>query len=244
MKTAKMIYLSEVGSTNNWAKEHLAELPELTVIWTTNQTAGRGRKGHDWINASGKGLFYTVVYKCPMVQPSTLPQFSCMMTARAIQEMFGVEVQIKWPNDLLVKGKKITGILCEISNGCFICGIGVNMAQEQAYFDAAGLPHGSSLLLQGCQLNMESAPEKLAVRMTRELTGPDFERYAQEGLQPLLPQYQAQCVNIGRHVTFDGGDGIAVAIDEEGRLVVEGAGDTVTVLGGEVSVQGIYGAVN
>ena len=250
-----VIYLPQVGSTNAWAKENIAQFGPVGAVYTTDQTAGRGRLGRGWVDAPGKGLYYTAVIKTDLAQPSTLPLFASLAVCDALKQCYGIDCQIKWPNDLLLNGKKIVGILCEgVSYGYqqqgrgILCGIGINLAQPQSYFDAAGLPHGTSLALQGAKVDLTTDPEWLA----EALTDFGFDRpmyvFARDGFAPFREEYKKACVNIGRRVTFDlpgGGEGSgeAVDIDEEGRLVVRTDSGEEHVFTGEVSVHGIYGAV-
>ena len=238
-------YLSEVDSTNTWAKAHLQEFGPIGAVYTTSQTAGRGRLGRQWVDAPGQALYYTVVLKTPLVQPSTLPLFSSLAVADALEQRYGVQCQIKWPNDLLLNGKKVVGILCEGApdGHSVLSGIGINLAQDQSYFDAAGLPHGTSLALQGVKVDLDVDPEWLAQYMTDFGFDRELYTYEVEGFAPYRERYKARCVNLGRRVTYDGGAGTAVDVDDEGRLIVEGENGEVHVFTGEVSVQGIYGAV-
>lgn len=240
-----VIYLPEADSTNLWAKQHLDRFGPVGAVYTTSQTAGRGRLGRSWVNAAGQALYYTAVLKTPLAQPATLPLFASLAVCDALRQRYGVECRIKWPNDILLNGKKLAGILCEVApdGRSLIVGIGINLAQPQSYFDAAGLPHGTSLALQGVAVDPDADPERLA----QQLTDFGFDRalytYEVEGFAPYRARYKAQCVNLGRHVTYDGGAGTAEDIDEEGRLVVRGDGGDHRVFTGEVSVRGIYGAV-
>ena len=236
MSINEVRYLPECGSTNAYVKEHFEEFGPVGAVYTTNQTAGRGRLGRTWVNAEGKALYYTVAIREPLAQPATLPLLASLAVRRQLSLRYGVECQIKWPNDLLLNGKKIVGILCEgVSYGYqqqgrgILCGIGINLAQPQSYFDAANLPNGTSAL-----------------------TDFGFDRpmyvFARDGFAPFREEYKKACVNIGRRVTFDlpgGGEGSgeAVDIDEEGRLVVRTDSGEEHVFTGEVSVHGIYGAV-
>ena len=186
-----------------------------------------------------------MVLKTELAQPESLPLFASMAVADALEQRYGIQCQIKWPNDLLLNGKKIVGILCEgmPDHHAIVCGIGINLAQPQSYFDAMALPHGTSLALQGIAVDPAADAAALAESMTnfgfdRALYG--FER---EGFAAIRDAYKARCVNLGRHVTFDGGEGTALDVDEEGRLVVQGAEGSTHVFTGEVSVHGIYGAV-
>ena len=250
MSINEVRYLPECGSTNAYVKEHFEEFGPVGAVYTENQTAGRGRLGRSWVNAEGKALYYTAAIREPLAQPATLPLLASLAVRRQLQLRYGVDCQIKWPNDLLLNGKKIVGILCEsVSYGYqqqgrgILCGIGINLAQPQSYFDAMELPHGTSLALQGIAVDPAADAAALAESMTnfgfdRALYG--FER---EGFSAIRDAYKARCVNLGRHVTFDGGEGTAVDVDEEGRLVVQGAEGSTHVFTGEVSVHGIYGAV-
>lgn len=127
-----------------------------------------------------------------------------------------------------------------------LCGIGINLAQPQSYFDAAGLPHATSLALQGVQVDLDADPEVLAEGLTDFGFDRNLYQFARDGFAPFLEEYKAACVNLGREVTFDlpgGGEGRGIAqdIDSEGRLVVCTPEGTRLVFTGEVSVRGIYG---
>ena len=158
MSINEVRYLPECGSTNAYVKEHFEEFGPVGAVYTENQTAGRGRLGRSWVNAEGKALYYTVAIREPLAQPATLPLLASLAVRTQLRLRYGVDCQIKWPNDLLLNGKKIVGILCEgVSYGYqqqgrgILCGIGINLAQPQSYFDAAGLPNGTSLALQGAK---------------------------------------------------------------------------------------------
>ena len=239
MSINEVRYLPECGSTNAYMKEHFEEFGPVGAVYTTNQTAGRGRLGRTWVNAEGKALYYTVAIREPLAQPATLPLLASLAVRRQLALRYGVDCQIKWPNDLLLNGKKIVGILC---------GIGINLAQPQSYFDAADLPHGTSLALQGATIDLEQDPGWLAEALTDFGFDRPLYTFARDGFAPFREEYKAACVNIGRRVTFDlpdGGQGAgeAVDVDEEGRLVVRTDSGEEHVFTGEVSVRGIYGSL-
>ena len=184
-----------------------------------------------------------------------VPLLASLAVRRQLALRYGVDCQIKWPNDLLLNGKKIVGILCE--SVCYgyqqqgrgiLCGIGINLAQPQSYFDAADLPHGTSLALQGATIDLEQDPGWLAEALTDFGFDRPLYTFARDGFAPFREEYKAACVNIGRRVTFDlpdGGQGAgeAVDVDEEGRLVVRTDSGEEHVFTGEVSVRGIYGSL-
>ena len=239
MSINEVRYLPECGSTNAYVKEHFEEFGPVAAVYTENQTAGRGRLGRSWVNAEGKALYYTVAIKEPLAQPATLPLLASLAVRRQLQLRYGVDCQIKWPNDLLLNGKKVVGILC---------GIGINLAQPQSYFDAADLPHGTSLALQGAAVDLSTDPAWLAEGLTDFGFDRNLYTFARDGFAPFREEYKAACINLGRRVTFDlpdgsQGAGEAVDVDAEGRLVVRTDAGEQHVFTGEVSVHGIYGAV-
>ena len=250
-----VIYLPEVDSTNLWAKHNLDKFGPIGAVYTTHQTAGRGRLGRDWLDAPHKGLYYTAVIKTDLVQPATLPLFASLAVCDALRERYHIDCQIKWPNDLLLNGKKIVGILCEsVSYGYqmqgrgIVCGIGINLAQPQSYFDAANLPNGTSLELQGAKVDLAADPQWLAEALTDFGFDRPLYTFAREGFAPFRDEYKAACVNLGRHVTFDlpgggTGSGTAIDVDADGQLIVRTDSGEEKVFTGEVSVHGIYGAV-
>ena len=103
----ELYYLEEVDSTNTWAKANLDKFGPVGAVYTTSQTAGRGRRGHTWINASGQALYYTVVLKTELAQPESLPLFASMAVADALEQRYGIQCQIKWPNDLLLRERNM-----------------------------------------------------------------------------------------------------------------------------------------
>ena len=255
MSINEVRYLPECGSTNAYVKEHFEEFGPVGAVYTENQTAGRGRLGRSWVNAEGKALYYTVAIREPLAQPATLPLLASLAVKDQLARRYGVECQIKWPNDLLLNGKKIVGILCEsvcygyeMQGRGILCGIGINLAQPQSYFDAAALPHGTSLELQGAKVDLAADPQWLAEALTDFGFDRPLYSFAKDGFAPFREAYKKACINIGRRVTFDlpgggEGSGIATDVDEEGRLVVRTDSGEEHVFTGEVSVHGIYGAV-
>lgn len=246
-----LIGLPECESTNTVVKQNPAPLLPVGAVYTTCQTAGRGRLGRSWVNAAGQALYYTVALDFPFCQPEALPQLSSLIVADALKAHYGVCCNIKWPNDLLLGGKKLTGILCESTayenRRIYLSGIGINLAQPQAYFDAAGLPHGTSLALSGIKVNPETDAAALAAELTARFSAA-APAFAENGFAAIREKYRAACVNLGRTVEYpvaQGGTarGVAEDIDADGRLVVKGEDGERAVFTGEVSVKGIYGAL-
>ena len=256
MSINEVRWLSECGSTNAYAKEHFEEFGPVGAVYTTNQTAGRGRLGRSWVNAEGRALYYTAVIREPLAQPATLPLLASLAVREQLARRYGVDCQIKWPNDLLLNGKKVVGILCEsVSYGYqmqgrgIVCGIGINLAQPQSYFDAADLPNGTSLELQGAAVDLDADPQWLAEALTDFGFDRPLYTFAREGFAPFREEYKAACINLGRHVTFDlpGGElgsGTAIDVDADGQLIVRTDSGEEKVFTGEVSVRHLWSCIN
>lgn len=241
--TPPLIRLDAVDSTNAWAKRNPDRLGAFGAVYTTSQTAGRGRLGRSWQNAAGQALYYSCAVRRPLRQPEALPLLASLVAADALQGCFGVKCSIKWPNDLLLSGKKLAGILCEGAGGTWIIGIGINLAQPRPFFEAAQLPHGTSLAAEGVPVRPQADAGRLAAALTEGFAG-HLPAFAAQGFAPLRQGYCARCVNLGRHVEYDGGCGTALDVDSQGRLVVrDTASGEHRIFTGEVSVRGIYGAL-
>jgi len=132
----RILHLEEISSTNTLAREYADHgEPEGLVIAAEYQTAGRGKPGRKWFSPKGKNLLFSVLIR-PPIAPSRAPivtQIACRSVAKALNTRFGINSAFKRPNDLLVNGKKICGVLVEASsrsNGkldAIIIGIGLNV---------------------------------------------------------------------------------------------------------------------
>lgn len=246
-----------IDSTNSYAKQ-LAERgePEGTLVVADKQTAGRGRRGRNWESPSGVNVFMTLVLR-PKLHPSKvsgITLLSALALTKAIGEMTSVDVEIKWPNDVVIGKKKICGILTEMSSEenfvhYAVVGIGINVNGES--FPEELKETASSIYLEtGVKCNRCA----LAARMV-ELFGGYYRQYERDGnLSSFVEEYNRVLVNRNQEVrvyygmvedaTEDNTQvGIARGIDEDGALLVEIDGKVKRIVSGEVSVRGLYGYV-
>ncbi len=245
--SAPVFRLPRADSTNAWAKAHPDRSDGVWAVYTLDQTAGRGRLGRRWADAAGQALYYTAVLPWAPAQLPALGLLAGLLVCEALQARYapGPDLRLKWPNDVLLAGKKLAGILCEGVPGQSrtVCGIGINLCQPATVFAAAGLPHAASLTMQGVDADAARDAAPLAEALTAALAR-EAPVLAAKGFAPYLDRYRALCVNLGRRVAWDGGAGTALDVDEAGRLLVaEDGSGTVRLFTGEVSVRGIYGAV-
>ena len=247
----EIAYFDEIDSTNIKAKE-LAEqgYPNGTLVVADQQVSGRGRRGRSWESPSGTGIFMTLMLK-PEINPnnaSMLTLVAALAVAKAIKDVTGLEAQIKWPNDIVINGKKICGILTEMSAqfdyiNHIVIGIGINVHNEVFSDEIAHM--ASSLLLesQGKKFRRAEIIEKVL-----EYFEEYYEIYLEtEDLTALTGEYNKILVNMNKPVRVldpkDEFEGKAMGITAKGELIVDTWESRKLVSSGEVSVRGIYGYV-
>lgn len=236
------ITLDEVDSTNNYLKQHRAELPDGTLVTAGLQTAGKGRRGHEWLADCGM-LPFSLLLKNPP-HPDTVTLCAAVAVCGALEQLLPEEsFGIKWPNDIILRGHKLCGILCE--SVCFgasmdiICGIGVNVSQTEDFFRSAGIPHGGSLkMLTGLEPDREALAEDISRRLY------DHSRI---GFPAIAKEYTEHCLTIGKQVLLieNGSERKAFAegIAPNGFLICRDETGSFEVNSGEVSVRGLLGYV-
>jgi BirA family biotin operon repressor/biotin-[acetyl-CoA-carboxylase] ligase len=200
------LHLRETGSTNDRARELAAAgAPHGMLVTAGSQTAGRGRQGRAWAGPPGRALLMSLVLR--EAHP-LLP----LAAAVAVAEAVGEEARIKWPNDVLLDGRKVAGILAEgrPQEGWAVLGVGVNVAIRIE--DLPPELHDTA----GTLGREPSDIEPFLANLLRSL-----ERTLALAPADLLDSWRARDALLGREITWSGGSGTAAGIDGEGRLVVE-----------------------
>ena len=237
------IHLEQVDSTNDYLKR--GDFPDGTAVLADRQVAGKGRQGKSWSGASaGQAMYLSVLFHSMKISDMGLLPLLCGLAAA---RSLGESAQIKWPNDVLLGGKKAVGILCESkiqgSEVCAICGIGINLTQPAEFFAENDLPYGTSVRSQ----TGETRTAKQAAGMLLDELEPILDQYRREGFSPILPAYCSRCVTLGRQVrVFQGQQPIvaqAKGIAPDGGLICEKQGVEFIVRAGEASVRGLYGYI-
>lgn len=245
-----LIFYPSTGSTNIDAKRAAEDgAPEGTLVVTDCQNTGRGRRGRDWSSPQGCNLYFTL-----LLRPDCSPDQACMLTlvmalavAEAVNEL-GLEAGIKWPNDIVLSGKKICGILTEMSAEpdyihYVVIGCGINVNQEE--FPSEISRTATSLRLEKGEKISRSALLVSVMDHFEEAYGAFRKTW---DLTELLPSYHRFLLNKDARVRVldpkGEFDGIARGINEKGELLVETEQNgIVNVYAGEVSVRGVYGYV-
>lgn len=164
-------HFNTIDSTNAWAKEHIAEFDQdkLMLITADEQTAGRGRFNRHWLSPAGQNIYASFCFfiPTPYQDIANISQGLAVSAVRTLKE-FGFATQIKWPNDLMIEGKKVGGILCETTpvgdNTCVIAGIGLNVNMPKDLLAQIDQPATSLMVEEGREFPLKQIMENLRDR--------------------------------------------------------------------------------
>lgn len=234
----EMICLEETQSTNLYCRQNFNTLQDGAVVYTTNQTNGIGRFKKQWVNAAGAALYFSTVIKHKIACPSALPLAVCLAIEDALERMYGISGQIKWPNDILLSARKLAGVLCEAVEGGFIIGAGINLSQKEDFFEKNKLPYATSMFIETGEKPRDVRALAMAISESIAAVLACLEK---NGFAPLRGEYRVRCINLLNTVRCNDVQGIAKDIDLDGRLVVKTQSGEIVTITEDVSVEVIYG---
>ncbi len=233
----------ETDTTNERAKAN-SDAPDGSVFIAEVQTHGKGSRGRGWTSPKGSGIWHSILLK-PDIPPMEVSRIT-LVAGLAVCKAIGLNSAIKWPNDIVINGKKICGILTEMSSeinmiNYVVCGIGINVNMES--FEDELADKATSMYIES---GHKYARSEIISKLLNEFEY-YYRKFLDSGLRAILDEYKKHCVTLGRcvNVIFKNKTitGTAVDIDENGSLMVEAADGIISVTSGEVSVRGIYGYV-
>ena len=237
-----IINLDKVNSTNLYAKENLEKFSDKSVISADIQTNGRGRFDRSWVNMGEGNLFMSIVLKPSSVfNPvyANLTQYMSVILCRIFEE-YGLEPEIKWPNDVLIDGKKISGILCEtvIQNGSLnglILGVGVNLNADK---DKLSLVSDKPVTALNLELSREYEDKHL---FTEKLLNEFFKHYdsfLMNGFIMIKDEYLQRCSFIGKKIKVKLYDktitAVAMRLTDSGELILKDSEKEVALSAGDI----------
>lgn len=243
----KIINYQTLGSTNELAKSIASQSPEGTVIVAEEQSQGKGRLGRSWLSPRGKGLWMSIILK-PSIAFKDLPKITLIGAASVnmtLSEM-GIDSLIKWPNDIVINGKKICGILTEVKSNMshiksVIIGIGININQDLVDIPRDLRHRASSLkIIKGEEINRDKVLEELLDQFKR-LYLPFKLR---DDISEAINICRKKSSILGKEVFVLKGKGgkklgLALDLDREGRLLVDYGNGPERLYSGEVSIRGL-----
>lgn len=238
------IFIYDKTDTTNERAKSNSDAPDGSLFIAEVQTNGKGSRGRGWTSPKGTGIWHSILLK-PDISPMEVSQIT-LVAGLAVCKAVGLNSMIKWPNDVVIGGKKICGILTEMSAeinmvNYVVCGIGINVNMEAFYEELAD---------KATSMYIESGRKYTRNEIISTLMN-EFEyfykKFLNEGLQSLLDEYKKHCITLGRNVNVifkkENVTGRAIDVDENGALIVETENGKIAVTSGEVSVRGIYGYV-
>lgn len=249
-------YHAVIGSTNDEARRLAAEgAPEGTLVIADSQTAGRGRLGRRWFAPAGTSLLFSLIFRPPLApaQAQRLTMCAGLAVAEAVHEEVGLEVGLKWPNDIVWEGRKLGGILTELETEgerlvYAVVGVGLNVN-----LDASALP---PLLMPATSLAaaLGRPVERLALLLAILARWEEHYRRLRQGHSPYR-EWAARLITTGQNVQVSLGEevkeGLAIGVDADGALLLRrDDGQVERIWGGDVTLRarelgvggtGVYG---
>ena len=230
----KFLAFDELDSTNAYGLAHAGGLPDGTVIVAEHQTAGRGRLGHSWQSPRGASILLSVLLKEPadslLVKRSTM--LAALAACEAVEAACGARPLVRWPNDLLLSGRKLAGVLVESSPlpkaagqtplRALVLGIGINCLQQRGHFSGDLANSATSL-----EIELPHAVDRVGVgrclleSLDRHLSGLG----AATGSTGLVAAWKSRCNDLGRCVTLRHDrkiySGTVLDVTDEGDLLLQ-----------------------
>lgn len=245
-----IINLPEVDSTNEYAKKLAKEgAAHRTVVVAESQKAGKGRLGRSFDSKKGEGIYMSILLRPDITasQASKLTLIAAVAVHEAIEQFCGIKTGIKWPNDIVVNGKKLCGILTEMSADCkgvryVVVGIGVNVINK-TFSDELSQIATSLYMLTGEEYSKTELIEAILTSFDKY-----YEKYIACGCLSVIKDiYDKNLIHTGHIIkAINGNDviqGVCKGIGDDGQLLVENEEGVKEIISGEISVRGVYGYV-
>jgi BirA family biotin operon repressor/biotin-[acetyl-CoA-carboxylase] ligase len=247
-RIGQVIHLFQaVDSTNDEAMALAARgALDGTVVVADAQRHGRGRMGRPWVSPGGVGIYLSVILR-PAIPPHDAPSLAllgAMAVAQAIEEVAGLAAGVKWPNDLIVRGRKVGGVLGEVAADAsrlhyVVLGIGINVNQTEASFEGELRHTATSLRIEtGHLVDRIAMVRSLCVSLDRW-----YNCFLSEGPAPIIERLRQRCLTLGQRVVARSGDqqlcGLAVDLDHAGALLIRDADQQLhRLMAGDVTLTG------
>lgn len=240
----KIYTFSTIDSTNSCARA-LANVgaPEGVVVYSEEQTAGRGRLGRTWISKPEENLMFSLLLR-PQIPPESLnllPLYVGVAVAQAIEKVTNLNVECKWPNDLLINKQKVAGILIESALSqskvdFVVIGVGINVNQREFPPD---------LMQKATSLSLEARTQIDRAHLFREILSVLEQHYTKSyatGFQSIVPFWQERSTIINKPITVSQSgtivSGVVKGLSKEGGLVLRVNGSEKTLFAGDVTILG------
>ena len=236
-----------MDSTNAFLKQHCSSLPDYSVIWADDQTDGRGRFTRIWNSQPGLDMTFSILLPLTSLEPKrrqNITQIAALSVAQML-EGYGLKPSVKWPNDVLIQGKKISGILCEVAETeeriCGILGIGINVNNTENFLTGLDIP-ATSLR---CELHHKVVRQDLLKKLL-EIIINCFNVLCQSGFTQNRQEIRKRLAFVNEQIVFtdvkqDSYSGRILDLNDDGTLLFkcEKRG-TISLNSGEIAFHNSY----
>lgn len=233
----KVIRLEEVESTNSYSKSHIDDFADRTAVHALRQTNGRGRLNRSWVDLGDKNLFLTIILKPSDTFNEIYPNITQYLSVSLckVLESYGLNPQIKWPNDVLINGKKIAGILSEtVMQGQklkgLVLGIGVNLNSNQKDLDSIPDKIATSLNLE---INKSVDTDTFLNKLLTEFFS-DYDEFLKKGFINIKDEYIIRNCFLDKELNVqilnNIKSGFAKSINSRGELILQTKDNKESVL--------------
>lgn len=238
----KFLYLDEVDSTNLYGKKHLDLLDDRTVVVAKHQTAGRGRLSRSWLDLGDGNLFVSIILKPSKFfdeKFANLTQYLSIVLCRVLEE-YSLKPEIKWPNDVLINGKKIAGILCEtvMTGGNLkglVLGFGINITATE---DDVKKVTDKSVTSLAVELKNNSPASKEFLEKVLTLFFKEYNNFLDSGFELIKHDYLNRACFLEKEVCVqvfnETKSGIAKSVDNNGALLLENNNEKFVLTIGDI----------
>lgn len=225
MSKYTIVTLEEVHSTNSYALEHIQFFEDKTVIYTTHQTSGRGRYNRQWVSDDTENLYMSIVLKPehPETYPfANLTQYLSVVLCDILEKDYGLSPEIKWPNDILINGYKISGILAEsnMENNkitAIVLGLGLNVNMRPETLCNIDQKATSIYAMKKEQIEVDKCLKEICEKFFAK-----YEEFVSSGFRYIKKRYEERCGFIGKKIIIRESDKkkeyYADSIDDDGLL--------------------------
>ncbi|WP_133405293.1 bifunctional biotin--[acetyl-CoA-carboxylase] ligase/biotin operon repressor BirA [Parashewanella tropica] len=237
----RCFYFDEIDSTNSFMMKHASELKSGDICIAEHQTAGRGRRGRNWVSPYGSHFYGSVFWNFPqgMAQAMGLSLVVGCSLVTALEALGVSGLAVKWPNDVYLNGKKLAGILVEMSGQAdgecqIVIGIGVNFVMPSSSAEQIDQPWSDLV-----DMDIPSKTE-FAIAFHQQLVA-DLKVFETQGLNPFLSRWQQTDLYKDQVIRLEMGEnhveGVCRGIDEQGGILLEHDGEVKSFVGGEISLR-------
>lgn len=226
MSKYNVITLDDVESTNAYALEFMSSFEDRTVIRAIKQTKGHGRYNRKWISDESSNLYMTIVLKPSNTENYPFPnltQYLSVVLSQVLENDYGINASIKWPNDILVDGAKISGILAEsfAESGKIkgiALGVGLNINLKKETIELIDQKATSMAVLKNNNFDADEVLHKICNSFFE-----NYDEFIQKGFEFIKDEYIKRCSFLGKQITIreENKQYTAQSIDNNGLLIVK-----------------------